>query len=213
MPRPVLFLAILSMSAVSFGQRDTVNLISGYLPGINIAYTGSLIYPGFSIGAEVLLKTSEITGAKRNAAKHSQTGNQLLALNLNYYHHRGFHNNLYLTAEWIYRKIKTKGFFPEYSAGAGFSRTFLNSPVYEVADNGTVSEIKHIGYNYALITAGAGIGFDLYARTGVPLQVFTKMDIIAMFPYNNVIYFRPVMEAGTRFSLSRYIEIRQKNKN
>lgn len=213
MLRSLLIPLIITVSFASYGQRDTAFFKSMHLPGVKIAYTGSLIYPGFSTGAEILLKTSVVTGTKNIPEKQSRTRNQLITLNINYYHHREFHDNLFLTAEWIYRKIRSGGFFSEYSAGAGFSRTFLNTTAYRVADDGTVSVLKHPGYNYALITAGGGIGFDFFPGKRVPLQAFTKMDIIGMYPYNNVIYLRPVLELGTRLSIGRYMEIRQREKN
>jgi hypothetical protein len=98
------------------------------------------------------------------------------------------------------RRTKYSGFISEFSAGPGFSRTFLGGTTYKVDENGNISVIKFAGYNYALITIGGGFGYDFSMKKQLPLSAFAKMNLITMFPYNSTIYFRPVLELGIRYT-------------
>jgi hypothetical protein len=131
------------------------------------------------------------------------TKGRFISGNLNWYHHPDFHDNLYLTAEWVMRRTRFTGFISEFSVGPGFSRTFLGGTTYKVDDNGNVSVIKLAGYNYALITIGGGFGYDFSMKKQLPFSAVAKMNLISMFPYNSTIYFRPVLELGIRYTPGR----------
>jgi hypothetical protein len=123
--------------------------------------------------------------------------------NINWYHHPEFHDNLYLTIEWVMRRTRYKGFISEFSAGPGYSRTFLGGTTYRVDDNGVVSIKKLAGFNYALLTIGGGLGYDFSMKKKLPLSTVAKLNFISMFPYNSTVYFRPVLELGIRYTPAR----------
>lgn len=129
---------------------------------------------------------------------------RFISANLNWYHHPYFHDNLYLTAEWVMRRTRFSGFISEFSAGPGISRTFLGGTTYKVDDAGNISVIKLAGYNYALVTIGGGFGYDFSMRKQLPFATVAKMNLISMFPYNSTIYFRPVLEIGIRYRPGSY---------
>jgi hypothetical protein len=131
------------------------------------------------------------------------TKERYISGNLNWYHHPDFHDNIYLTAEWVMRRTLNAGFISEFSIGPGFSRTFLGGTTYKVDDNGNVSVIKSAGYYYALVTIGGGFGYNFSMKKQLPLSAFVKMNIISMFPYNSTVYFRPVLELGIRYTPGR----------
>lgn len=199
-----IFSVLFMGSLVCDGQIDTINKESGNLPLIKVSYLSTLVYPGFSFGTELVFRSSDVSPKKLKQENKIITGDQLISCDLNFYHHPGFHNNLYLTTKWICRRTRHNGFFSEFSAGAGISRTFLTRPVYGFADDGTIILKKHAGYWYALITTGGGIGFDLFKSKKIPLTLYTTMNMICMFPYNNVVYFRPVAEIGSTFVINRH---------
>jgi hypothetical protein len=105
------------------------------------------------------------------------------------------------------RRINNKGFFTEFSAGTGFSRTFLGGTTYRVDNLGEVTVIRFAGYNYALIIAGAGLGYDFSKLKGKPISVFYKLSMLTMFPYNSTFYFRPAMELGLIYRPEKFIQI------
>ncbi len=211
MSRQIVFLILITGSGICRAQSDSVITTSDNHWGINLSCIGALIYPGISTGVEHIIKVKEVYNLKKLAGVNPKIINQLLTLNLNWYHHIDFHDNIYLTAEWVRRKVKHTGFFTEFSTGPGFSRTFLGGTTYRVSDDGTVSVKKLAGYSYALVTIGGGTGYDFSQLRRFPLSVFTKLNLITMFPYNSTIYFRPVMELGFRYSLNHQPEIKTNN--
>lgn len=142
---------------------------------------------------------------KKQGKEKSFTKDRFIEGNLNWYHHPDFHDNIWLTAEWVMRRTSQKGFISEFSCGPGYSRTFLGGTTYRVADNGNISVVKLAGYNYALISVGGGFGYDYFVKKQLPFSVFGKMNVISMFPYNSTIYFRPVLELGIRYMPGRKI--------
>ncbi len=179
-------------------------------PEIKVSYNSTLIYPGISLGAGFLIKEKEVFEKKGKPILRSFLRSQLVTVNTSWYHHPGFHDNLYFTSEWVLRKMRRNSIYTEFSAGPGFSRTFLGGTTYLVRDDGTVAIRKNAGYNYALVTIGWGSGYDFSKVKGVPLSIFAKMNLLTMFPYNSTVYFRPVFEVGARLNPGFFSEFRKK---
>ncbi len=198
--RKVLFTAFISLTIMCNAQDTQYPEITGLIPAIKISYISTVIFPGASAGAEFILKASPLIN-RHNPRKLKVTREQLLTADIDYYHHPGFHDNLYFTAGWEYRRIRTNGYFTELSAGLGYSRTFLGGTTYRVADDGSVSIWHNAGYSYALLTTGGGAGFDLSARGDIPVKLFLDMNVIFMYPYNSTIYFRPLLKGGAILSI------------
>jgi hypothetical protein len=167
---------------------------------IKLAYISSLIYPGMSTGIEFPIPSVRERKLLKNPEGKAVNRDWFISGNLNWYHHPDFHDNLYLTAEWVRRRTKFTGFITEFSYGPGYSRTFLGGTTYEVVDLGSISVIKHAGYNYALLTVGWGCGYDFSVKKQQPFLIFAKGNMLMMFPYNSTIYFRPVLELGVRYA-------------
>src|SRR5450759_3800206 len=196
---------ILTLFYCSFctAQNDSIIKTPDRHFNLKLSYNSSLIYPGISAGIEFLLSQVNVQRLKKQTYIKSFTKGRLIAVNLNWYHHPDFHDNLYLTTEWVMRRTKLNGFISEFSAGPGYSRTFIGGTTYKVDDSGNISVIKLAGYNYALITFGGGFGYDFSMKKQLPFSVFGKMNLISMFPYNSTIYFRPVLELGFRYMPGR----------
>jgi hypothetical protein len=184
-------------------QYDTISdSCSGHF-NLKFAYISSLIYPGLSSGIEFPLPKLNVNVLNIQKPFRSFKKGRFISASLNWYHHPGFHDNLYLTAEWVMRRTRNKGFISEFSVGPGFSRTFLGGTTYRVDDRGNISVVKLAGYNYALITIGGGLGYDFTVKKQLPVSGFAKMNLILMFPYNSTLYFRPVLEIGIRYTPGR----------
>jgi hypothetical protein len=167
---------------------------------IRLSYVSSLIYPGISAGVEFQIKHSDYEASGKAEAAKRFKKKRLISGSLNWYHHPWFHDNLYLTAEWVMRRTRNDGFISEFSAGPGYSRTFLGGTTYKVDDDGNVSVVRCAGYNYALITIGGGFGYDFAIKKNMPFSAIGKLNIISMFPYNSTVYFRPVLDIGIRYT-------------
>ena len=197
----------LSFTLTCFSQSEDLASRNKVSSDISIAYNSSLIYPGLRLGIELPMYTVILT-------KYSNTNNvatllkdRFLSVKSGWYHHTDFHDNLYFTAEWLMRKTRKSGYFTEFSSGLGYSRTFLGGTTYRVENNGDVNKIKSAGYNYAMILAGVGLGFNFSQYKKIPLSVFYKFNMLTMFPYNSTIYFRPVMELGLIYIPENFLKL------
>ena len=186
----ILLLAI--PAACGFSQTTT---------NIKLSYNSSLIYGGARAGAEFLLKSDSIHKIRKSGRESHFINDLFIGVNLSWYHHPGFHENIYLTAGPIWRRTKPGGFFTEFSPEIGYSRTFLGGTTYLVNGSGIISIKKGAGYNYAFLSVGEGFGYDFSRSKSLPLMIYMKLNLMAMYPYNSTVYFRPALEAGFIYKL------------
>jgi hypothetical protein len=179
------------------------NLVNLPPMGVKVSYMGSLLYPGFKIGIEQSYKIRQLNKKKSWGTK-TIFKERYWTLNLGYYHHTTFHDNLYLLAEWQLRRQKSNGLFFEFAPGLGYSRTFLNGTTYQVDDDGGVSKVSAAGYNYVMLSIAGGIGYDFSKKTDLDIKAFLKPSILVMAPYNSFLYVRPTVELGIIFSPSNF---------
>jgi hypothetical protein len=199
---PFMFLTLLC-----FPQTDSLNSRAYISSNISLAFNGSLIYPGIRTGIELPVSTADLIISRRSKDPKRITRDRFIAVNAGWYHHPYFHDNFYLTGEWRMRRTLKGGFFSEFSPGIGYSRTFLGGTTYEVNDNGDVRIKKLAGYNYAMATVGGGLGFSLSEKKGIPLSLYSRLNILLMFPYNSTIYFRPAIEIGLIYKPACFIPL------
>jgi hypothetical protein len=203
MLRTVLIMFAALFQVYCHAQSDSTRKLNTCDYKLKLAYNSSLIYPGISTGAEFHLCKMDSMISVRHSGSKPLIRTRFISANLNWYHHPAFHDNLYLTAEWVMRRTRMTGFISEFSFGPGFSRTFLGGTTYIINKSGDISIVKLSGYSYALLTIGGGFGIDFAVKKHLPFSTVAKMNLITMFPYNNTVYFRPVMELGIRYSPGR----------
>ena len=194
---PILFLF---SGILSHAQGDPNYKCFDDQPNIKISYNSSLIYPGISTGFEIPMPLIKVRKLIKNPDGKAFNKDWFISGNFNWYHHPEFHDNLYLTTEWVRRRTKSTGTISEFSFGPGFSRTFLGGTTYTLSNNGSISVVKRAGYNYALLTVGLGYGYDYSIKRYKPFLIFAKGNMLVMFPYNSTIYIRPVLELGVRYA-------------
>ena len=171
---------------------------------IRIAFNGSLIYPGALVGIDVPMQEVLLVKQWKDGGAAFITKQRYLTANLGYYHHPGFHDNLYVLPEWVMKRTKGTKWFTEFSAGLGYSRTFLGGTTYRVDEAGNVSIVPLAGYSYAVLATGFELGFNTKAM-GVPFSVYSKFSMLVFFPYNSTIYPRPTIEIGVQYSPGRFL--------
>ncbi len=172
-----------------------------------------MIYPGLRFGIGFPVSTTHMIRYTKSGEKNDYYKNRFITANLGWYHQQGFHDNLYLTAGWTMRRTKPSGFFTDFSPETGISRTFLGGTTYKVDNNGNVNIEKNFGYYYALLSLGGGIGYDFEQTRHLPLIVFSKLNLLMMFPYNSTIYVRTAIEFGVAFKPAHFLMIKVKSKN
>lgn len=212
-----LFILILLHAALlSYGQVQESNLKTGLTPlpqtGFKASYMGSIIYPGFKLGIERPIKVTQVEKQKKNGVK-TYNKERYLTLNLGFYHHPTFHDNIYLLAEYQMRRQKSKGWFWEFSPGLGYSRTFLGGTTYNVSDNGDVTKASAAGYNYSMFSLAGGLGYDFSKRGNTHMKMFFKPSLIFMAPYNSFVYMRPTVELGVVYSAGNFWKANPKIKS
>ena len=195
-------------SELCFSQADTVRC-ERMSTALKASYNSSLIYTGARLGLESPLSKALLTRRFNSGKEKCIVKEQFLTSNISFYHHPGFHDNLYFTLGWLKRRTKPKGFFNEFSPEIGYSRTFLGGTTYTVNNSGEISKKKLAGYSYALVSVGGGIGYDFKTR---PLLVFSRINLLCLFPYNSTIYFRPALETGLIYKPSDFLRTRVKTR-
>jgi hypothetical protein len=204
-----LLLILISIVHPCFSQQDTI-FFRKESSSVKIGYNSSLIYPGAVIGMESPMKITYLNRKSADGEAKQIIHSQFLTSDLSWYHHPGFHDNVYLTIGWTWRRIGPKGWFWDFSPKAGLSRTFLGGTTYKIDEKGNVSVEKLAGYNYALVSPGGGAGYDFAIQKGKPFQLFCKFDLLMMFPYNSTIYLRPAMELGMSYKFPEFFLFKTK---
>lgn len=205
-------LVIIASSTCCFSQNADSVFVGTKSSNIKLAYISSIIYPGASIGIELPLNSSYLTKAGKSGPDKRFTKERFLTVGLSGYHHPAFHDNIYFTAGWTARRTRSNGLLTEFSPEAGLSRTFLGGTTYQVDNSGNVTREKLAGYYYALISVGGGIGYDFSKTKQKPFILFSKLNVLMLFPYNSTIYFRPLIEMGMIFKPLNFMSFRVKSK-
>jgi hypothetical protein len=208
-----LVLIILANSIFCFSQSMDSVRYEKKSSNLTISYNSSLIYPGTRFGIEFPVGTISINKISKYGKEKDFIKDRFLTTNLSWYHHPAFHDNVYLTAGFTMRRTKANGFVTEFSPEVGLSRTFLGGTTYKVDDNGNASIEKFAGYYYALVSVGGGIGYDFSKTKQKPFLIFSKFNVIMMFPYNSTIYLRPVMEIGLIYKPLNFLSLKVKSIN
>jgi hypothetical protein len=203
--RTLLGLSLFLLTRNIFSQTDTLFHRDTVSSDLYISYNSSLIYPGIRAGLEFPVCSVSLKKNINSVNPKLIIKDRFISLNAGWYHQKDFHDNLYFTAEWTMRRAKENGFFTEFGAGLGYSRTYLGGTTYQVDNTGGVDIIKSAGYKYAMIIAGGGLGYNFSNKKEVPISIFYKFDIMGMFPYNSTLYFRPAMELGIIYKPVNFI--------
>lgn len=208
-----LVLVISSYSIHGFSQRADSVWVEKKSSNLSLSYISSLIYPGARLGVELPVNTIYITKICTSGKEKNFTKDRFITANLSWYHHPAFHDNVYFSAGWTMRRTKSNGFQTEFSPEIGLSRAFLGGTTYQVDNNGNVSIKKRAGYYYALVSIGGGIGYDFSKTKRQPFSIFSKFNVLMMFPYNSTIYLRPVAEIGLIYKPFDFLSLKVKSKS
>jgi len=211
--KPLLFIACILAPVFGFSQSsDSVGTVYSS-SSLRIAYNSSLVYPGIRFGVGLPVSTTHVIQLNKSGIQKTYLNDCFITGNLGWYHQTGFHDNFYLTAGWTIRRTKSHGFFTEFSPEMGISRTFLSSTTYNVDNAGNVEVKKYAGYYYALLSVGGGIGYDFEQTRHMPFLIFSRFNVLMMFPYNSTIYLRPAIEIGFACKPSNFLTLKVKSKS
>jgi|SRR5690554_186577 len=214
MKKNILILILLLTANFAFAQNDSITISKVKTSSsIYLAYNSSIVYPGIRAGLETPISKIQIDKIKKSGKQKLIFKDRFLTINLGWYHHPTFHDNIYFTAGYTLRRANGKGFFTAFTPELGYSRTFLGGTTYKVDEVGNVSIKKFAGYNYALVSLGGGLGYDFSITQSKPLAIYYKCNLITMFSYNSTIYLRPAMEIGLIYKPNRFLSFNTKTKS
>lgn len=198
-------LFIIVFAAISFfaGAQKIKDTTIDRTLSLKVGYMGSIIYPGFKMALELPTYEIIVTKSKRHGEKTYRRERCINAL-MGMYYHKNFHTNVFLLAEWQWRRIRSYGLFTEIAPGIGVSRTFLGGTTYQVSDAGNISKKSLAGYTYGMCSISSGLGYDFQKSWGKPVRVYSRISVFMMAPYNSYIYVRPTLELGIITKLSLF---------
>jgi len=171
---------------------------------IKLGYNFDFANPSVSAGYEHLYKTKSFERKLKSGKIRSWKWVRIVSGNVGFYHHTGFHDNLYVTAGWAKRRVSAKGFFFDFSPEIGLSRTFVAGTTYNIENPDKIETKSSSGYFYGMAGLGIGIGHDFSARNkNIPLMLSLNIKGMVMFPYNDLLYLRPMMELGLIYRIKQ----------
>lgn len=170
-----------------------------------LSYHGDIRFPGMKIGLEVPLRQTSLVKTRKSVHSKTIRRSQFLTASAGWYHHPGFHDNLYLTAGIAWRISRPGGWFAGFRPALGYSRTLLGGITYTVSEQGTINRIGAAGNSYLIGSLGMRIGYDFSQRHNRAIALFTQLSCLGLFPYNNTFLLRPIMDLGLRITPSRFL--------
>jgi hypothetical protein len=171
-----------------------------------VAYNSSIIYPGAALGIDYPIQEIQLTKSWNDGHSKTIIKKRYISGILGFYHHKGFHDNIYIIPEWVMRRSRGGPWFTEFNAGLGYSRTFLGGTTYKVDEMGNVTIIPAVGFSYAIAAIGYGVGYNYSVKKRIPVSVYTRLSMLLMFPYNSTIYPRPTIEIGLIYIPVHFLE-------
>jgi hypothetical protein len=86
--------------------------------------------------------------------------------------------------------------FYEFAPGLGLSRTFLDGASFKIDESGNSTKVPLAGNFYGLLSLSGSIGYNFGMRSETPIKIFLKPSFLVMYPYNQLVYPRPMVEIG-----------------
>jgi hypothetical protein len=163
---------------------------------IKLSGIGSTYFYGVKLGVDYPFRMTELRGFKSTATGHRVMREQYLSADVGIWHFDGIHENVFFSTEWTIRFINGQGFFFQVTP-IGLGANYLLkpfSPEINIKDS-----VPSIGKFFGTPSVSIGIGRDLAfrrAQKGVPLTIFLKGGVSAMYPFQKWGYIFPTAEAG-----------------
>jgi hypothetical protein len=200
----IFFAHFWAVSLLAQGEPVATTMVSSNL---KIAYNGSIVYPGLRCGLEFPIRQTDLKAILKNNAWKNVSKKRYATLELGYYHHPSFHDNVFLLLGWQTRNQRPKGFFTEFASALGYSRTFLGGETYLVDNNtGKIGRVHQAGYNYAVLALGGGLGYAFRHKSAL----YLRTSLLTMFPSINIIYPRPTVDLGVVWQPKHFLTTRLK---
>jgi len=153
-----------------------------------VAYLGEFgTHPGIAAGARFLLFDGE---------RYELSAGPVIGL---YVHPRN-HIGLFVDGEIENRLVLPSGLFFTLGAGAGYYHTRLaGDGVYSRASDGSIARTFDWGRPHLKAGGSLGLGWDFAQTAAAPLEIFSRVDIFAQYPFNNAVLPHAAILAGAAY--------------
>jgi hypothetical protein len=169
-------IALISISSLAFGQTR-INVGGGY-------FGHTLTYPGIVLEAEV----------EKMFGKNASIP---LRADLGLYVHPRNQYGLFFDLNAGFRQYFKSGLFVEESIGAGFLQTFLHSDgVYEINDEGLVTEVSRSIPMDFMPSLTLGVGFNLTQRSGKQNLIWVRPKLFWQIPHKSLSTYNFALQFG-----------------
>jgi len=175
-------IAILVLFIVSAGAQTRLNLGGGY-------FGHTLTHPGAVMEFELERSFSEQVSLP-------------VRIDLGAYVHPRSHSGLFLDVNAGFRQYFKSGLFVEEGIGAGILQTWLHSDqVYEVGDDGTVSETSRINPPDFMPSLTLGLGVNLTRDSGKRNLIWLRPKVYWQVPYKTTSTYNFALQVGFTHTL------------
>ena len=140
---------------------------------------------------ETLTKAGVLAAVQKGISKENDR--HRIRLNVAFYKHRGYNNNLLVLPEYVFRKSQKKGRFFEISAGGGWMYQKADKTIIEFKE-GVFSE-TNTGYSYLApsLQFGGGKIIQNGPLSGIALSAGLRW--FGQYPFNDFLMHHLALEA------------------
>jgi hypothetical protein len=170
---------------------------------IKLSGIGSTYFYGVKLGVDYPFRMTELRGFKSTAMGHRVMREQYLSADVGIWHFKGIHENVFFSTEWTMRFINGQGFFFQVTP-IGLGVNYLLKPFS--TEISIKDSVPSVGKFYGTPSLSIGVGRDLAfrrAQKGIPMTLFLKGGVSAMYPFQKWGYIFPTAEAGLAMRFRR----------
>ncbi|MCF6357965.1 MAG: hypothetical protein L3J54_09195 [Draconibacterium sp.] len=194
---------LLLISTGLFAQQHKKEAIhkkfnSGSYAPVYLSYYGNLItHPGIKVGFDWNLLIIEKTKESR---KRIKTIRKILLVtpSVAFYNHKASHKGLIISTDLAYRRYSKRLFYREIGLGLGYFRKFNTGETWEVNNDETVNNTGSSSRGYFAPALSIAFGKRFLTKNSVPLSVFTRANVNAIFDYDATIVPELSIELGVQ---------------
>jgi hypothetical protein len=125
-------------------------------------------------------------------------------VDLGVYSHPRNHNGLFVDVNYGFRRYYKSGLFLEESIGIGVLGSAINTDVFVVDDNGTVSDGSKVNSLQLMPTLTIGIGYNITKKKEDALTlIWLRPKVSWQIPHKTTASFSPALQFGFTHQIKR----------
>jgi len=177
MKKILLTITIITGLSLSLKAQDNIKIGAGY-------FGQTVTYPGLVLEFE-------------KEEMHSEKASMPVRFDIGIYYHKRHTTGVFAEVNYGFRRYFKSGIFLEESIGFGVMQTMLSGDaVYQVDDNGNVTESNRFNKPDLMPSISLGLGYDLSKGKEKKTLVWLRPKIYWQFPERTSSVFNPAVQFG-----------------